>query len=123
LPNFPLPSLPFTHLPCIHFLVITITCFARRMLCLHRAVLFTVCWILCTEIYTVFHHTFTVLPHCIKWHVKPYYTIHNALPWWKVLYGFCWNYFSSQQFENLLRIDKVIAMSLVYHFFGTQCIY
>jgi len=24
--------------------------------------------------------------------------------------------------ENPLRIDKVIAVSLVYHFFGTQCI-
>jgi len=33
-------------------------------------------------------------------------------------------YFSFQQwnnFENSLRIDKVIAMSLVYYFFGTQC--
>ena len=31
-------------------------------------------------------------------------------------------YFSSQQwknFENLLRIDKVITVSLVYYFFGT----
>jgi len=31
-------------------------------------------------------------------------------------------YFSSQQwknFENPLRIDKVIAMTLVYYFFGT----
>jgi len=26
-----------------------------------------------------------------------------------------------KNFENLLRIDKVIAMSLVYYFFGTQC--
>jgi len=25
-------------------------------------------------------------------------------------------------FENPLRIDKVMAMSLVYYFFGTQCI-
>ena len=34
-------------------------------------------------------------------------------------------YFSLQQWknsENPLRIDKVIAMSLVYYFFGTQCI-
>jgi len=33
-------------------------------------------------------------------------------------------YFSFQQwknFENLLRIDKVITMSLVYYFFGQQC--
>ena len=27
-----------------------------------------------------------------------------------------------QNFENLLRNDKVITMSLVYYFFGTQCI-
>jgi len=26
-----------------------------------------------------------------------------------------------KKFENPLRIDKVIAMSLVYYFFGTQC--
>ena len=35
-------------------------------------------------------------------------------------------YFSFQQwkkFENPLRINKVIAMSLVYYFFGRQCIY
>jgi len=37
-------------------------------------------------------------------------------------------YFSFQQckkFENSLRIDKIIAMSLVYrnYFFGTQCIF
>jgi len=34
-------------------------------------------------------------------------------------------YFSFQQwknFENPLRIEKVIVMSLVYYFFGTQCI-
>ena len=34
-------------------------------------------------------------------------------------------YFSFQQwknFENPLTIDKVIAMSLVYYFFGTRCI-
>jgi len=33
-------------------------------------------------------------------------------------------YFSSQQwknFENPLRIDKVIAMSSMYYIFGTQC--
>ena len=45
--------------------------------------------------------------------------------WWKVLYGFLLEiYLSFQQwknFENLLRIDKVIAMSLVYYFFGIQC--
>ena len=28
-----------------------------------------------------------------------------------------------KSFENPLRIDKVIAMSLVYYFFGTQCMY
>jgi len=28
-----------------------------------------------------------------------------------------------KNFENPLRIVKVIAMSLVYHFFGTQCIF
>jgi len=28
---------------------------------------------------------------------------------------------SSESFENPLRIDKVIAMSLMYYFFGTQC--
>jgi len=27
-----------------------------------------------------------------------------------------------RNFENPLRIDKIIAMSLVYYFFGTQCI-
>jgi len=27
-----------------------------------------------------------------------------------------------KNFENPLRIDKVIAMSLMYYFFGTQCI-
>jgi len=27
-----------------------------------------------------------------------------------------------KNFENLLRNDKVIAMSLVYYFFGGQCI-
>jgi len=26
-----------------------------------------------------------------------------------------------KKFENPLRIEKVIAMSLVYYFFGTQC--
>ena len=26
-----------------------------------------------------------------------------------------------KNFEHMLRIDKVIAMSLVYYFFGTQC--
>jgi len=28
-----------------------------------------------------------------------------------------------KNFKNLLRIDKLIAMSLVYYLFGTQCIY
>jgi len=35
-------------------------------------------------------------------------------------------YFSFQQWkkiENPLRTDKVIAMSVVYYFFGKQCIY
>jgi len=35
-------------------------------------------------------------------------------------------YLSFQQWknrENLLRNDKVIAMSLVYYFFGAQCTY
>ena len=34
-------------------------------------------------------------------------------------------YFSFQRlknFENPLRIDTIIAMSLVYYFFGTQCV-
>jgi len=34
-------------------------------------------------------------------------------------------YFFLQQWKNIenpLRIDKVISMSLVYYFFGTQCI-
>jgi len=26
-----------------------------------------------------------------------------------------------KEFENPLRTDEVIAMSLVYYFFGTQC--
>jgi len=47
--------------------------------------------------------------------------------WWEVLYGFCWKFTwhsSSERiftFENPLRIDKVIAMSSMYYFFGTQC--
>jgi len=45
---------------------------------------------------------------------------------WEVLYGFCWKftsvYSSWKNFENSLRIDQVIAMSLVYYFFGTRCI-
>ena len=28
-----------------------------------------------------------------------------------------------KKFENPLRIEKVIAMSLVYYFFGTQCMW
>jgi len=40
--------------------------------------------------------------------------------------GFVGNLPGFQQrknFENPLRIDKVIAMSLLYYFFGTQCSY
>jgi len=38
--------------------------------------------------------------------------------------GFVGNLLGFQQlknFENPLKIDKVIAMSLVYYFFGTEC--
>ena len=42
-----------------------------------------------------------------------------------VLFWFIWLSFSSlsssEKNENPLRIDKVIAMSLVYYVFGTQC--
>jgi len=46
------------------------------------------------------------------------------MEWWEVSYGLLEIYFCFQQwknFENPLRIDKVIAMSSVYNFFGTQC--
>jgi len=42
-----------------------------------------------------------------------------------IIWVFLAIYLAFQQckdFENPLRIDKVIAMSLVYYFFGTQCI-
>ena len=49
--------------------------------------------------------------------------------WWELLHGFCSEFTSLSSsdrtisnFENPLWIDKVIAMSLVYYFFGTQCI-
>jgi len=41
--------------------------------------------------------------------------------WQEVLYGFCWKFTSlssCERLENLLRINKVIAMNLVYYFFG-----
>ena len=43
--------------------------------------------------------------------------------WWVVLYRFCWkfNFQQWKNFENPLRIDKVIAMSFVYYFLGTYC--
>ena len=41
-----------------------------------------------------------------------------------IIMCFIGNLFLLQQwknFENTFRIDKVITMSLVYYFFGTQC--
>ena len=46
--------------------------------------------------------------------------------WWKIFYRFCWKFTSLSSSErilkNRLRTDKVIAMSLVYYFFGAHCI-
>ena len=38
-----------------------------------------------------------------------------------VLFEIYLSFQQSQNFESLLRTDKVIVMSLVYYFFGTQC--
>jgi len=46
--------------------------------------------------------------------------------WWEILCGFCWKFSSlsssQKNFENSSRIDKVIAMSLVYYFLGHSVI-
>jgi len=51
--------------------------------------------------------------------VATYWKYGGCIIW--VLLEFQFSFQQQKNFENPLRIDKVIDMSLVYYFFGTQC--